>query len=356
MTSLLHSHSPFRIFAFSGIFTLLTILLVYYYLGLTAVFITLILIVIELTFSFDNAIINAKVLATMSSFWQRMFMTIGIVIAVFGMRFAFPIVIVMLTAGLSWNEVVGMALHEPAKYSHELEQAHGSIAAFGGMFLLTLCLHFLLDSNRTVLWLTTIERHLQKYGKWWQYGAVSLFILLVVTFLPINTHPLTTFVAGILGIATYLCIHSLTAYMSSKYEQIDQSVGRTVQKVGLAGFVSFLYLEILDASFSFDGVIGAFAITNNIILIAISLGVGAVWVRSLTLFMVRRKVLDAYRYLEHGAHYTIGALAFVLLAGLFYKIPEVVSGGVGIVIIALSIVSSIKARNKDPVSVASRLW
>jgi hypothetical protein len=125
------------------------------------------------------------------------------------------------------------------------------------------------------------------------------------------------------------------------------SAGRgVVQKVGLAGFTSFVYLEVLDASFSFDGVIGAFAITNNIILIAISLGVGAVWVRSLTLFIVRRKVLDGYLYLEHGAHYTIGALALVLLAGLFYSIPEFVSGSIGVVIIALSVMSSVQARKK----------
>ena len=88
----------------------------------------------------------------------------------------------------------------------------------------------------------------------------------------------------------------------------------------------FLYLEVLDASFSFDGVIGAFAITNDIVLMALGLGIGAMYVRSLTVYLVRQGTLDDYVYLEHGAHYAIGALAVILLVTIQYEINEIITG------------------------------
>lgn len=347
MSSLFHSHSPFRIFFVSGTITALSVILVYYFLGWQAAFLTLVLMVIEVTFSFDNAIINARVLMTMSPFWQKMFITVGILIAVFGMRVVFPILVVMLTSGLPWGDVINLALNEPEKYAHELHSAHTSIASFGGMFLLMLCLHFFFDSSRQVRWIQRIERPLQKIGSWWMYTLISLAVLLTVTFLPFNAHPNDTFIAGFVGIATYLIIHGFTELFTRQHEKHEKAHGSAYKKAGLAGFTAFMYLEVLDASFSFDGVIGAFAITNDVILIAVGLGVGALWVRSLTIFMVRRQVLNAYRYLEHGAHYTIGVLALFLLGGLFFKVPEVIAGVFGIIIISASIASSIKAKKAD---------
>jgi hypothetical protein len=350
MSSLFHSHSPFRIFAVSGVISIIAIVLVYMYLGPVAAFITLVLVAIEITFSFDNAIINARVLITMSRFWQRMFMSVGILIAVFGMRIVFPILIVMLTSGLPWNDVLQLALTQPEKYAKELHEAHTSIAAFGGMFLLMLCLHFFFDPLRKIHWISIIERPLQRIGAWWLYAATCLAVLGIVALLPFNAHPKETFVAGLAGIITYLAIHGLAELFTTHHEKAEKATGRMVEKAGLAGFTAFLYLEVLDASFSFDGVIGAFAVTQDVILIGIGLGIGALWVRSLTLFMVRRQVLAAYRFLEHGAHYTIGILALVLLIGIFQNIPEVVAGIVGIAIITASIVSSIKAKNAEEVA------
>jgi hypothetical protein len=116
--------------------------------------------------------------------------------------------------------------------------------------------------------------------------------------------------------------------------------GNLIAQTGWAAFSTFLYLEILDASFSFDGVIGAFAITQNVILIALGLGVGAVWVRSLTVYMVRKGTLDKYRYLEHGAHYTVGVLAAVLLLSIFWHVPEVVAGLAGVTFVGSAFWSS----------------
>jgi hypothetical protein len=211
-----------------------------------------------------------------------------------------------------------------------------------------LCLHFFFDAGRETRWIHRIEAPLQRIGSWWLYTLVCVAVLLFVAFLPINHHQMDTLVAGAAGIITYLTIHGFTELFTRQHEKSEKAhKGGVYKKAGLAGLSAFLYLEVLDASFSFDGVIGAFAITNDVVLIAVGLGIGALWVRSLTIFMVRRKVLDAYRYLEHGAHYTIGILAIVLLAGLFRDIPEAVAGGLGLAVIAASVFSSIKAQKAE---------
>lgn len=339
MRKVLHANHPFRIFLISGSLTLLSVGLVYYYMGVQAAFVMLILIAVEITFSFDNAIINARVLATMSKFWQQMFITVGMLIAVFGMRLVFPVLVVMATAGLPWGEVIDLALNRPDEYAKELHDAHISIASFGGIFLLMLCLHFFFDASRKIRWIDIVEKPLQRIGRWWTYSVVCFLVLIIISVLPFNKHGLETFIAGAAGIVTYIVIHGLAELFARKQNHND--TGKVVQRAGMAGFMSFLYLEVLDASFSFDGVIGAFAVTKDVVLIAVGLGIGALWVRSLTIFMVRKHVLAAYRYLEHGAHYTIGMLAVVLLAGVFFEISEFVAGLLGIFIISSSIVSSV---------------
>lgn len=343
MSSIFAAKSPFRIFFISAFITIASLLLVLIYLGPAAAFVALMLMIIEITFSFDNAIINARVLATMSPFWQRMFITIGMLIAVFGMRVIFPIVIVMLSAGLPWGEVIDLALNNPDKYAEVLHGAHPSIASFGGMFLLMLTLHFFFDNSRTIHWLQPIEHPLQVVGRKWLHGVVCTFILIILTFLPFNHHPNETLTAGLAGIITYALIHGASEIFTKQRELSSKKKGlnKMAQAAGMAGFISFIYLEVLDASFSFDGVIGAFAVTKDVVLIAIGLGVGALWVRSLTLYLVHHKVLEVYRYLEHGAHYVIGILAATLLVGLFIEIPEAVAGLIGIIVIGFSIANSI---------------
>lgn len=346
MRRLLHSHHPFRIFAVSSSLTVLALFLIYYYMGVQAAFLALVLIAVEITFSFDNAIINARVLMTMSAFWQKMFITVGMLIAVFGMRLVFPIVVVMVTADLSWGSVVHLALNDQDQYARELEDSYVSIASFGGMFLLMLCLHFFFDASRKIRWIDIIEKPLQKVGKWWTYGVVCFLVLVGISVVPVNEYPVETFIAGLSGIVTYLAVHGLAELFSRKYD-VANTTGKAVQRAGMAGFMSFLYLEVLDASFSFDGVIGAFAITTDVVLIAVGLGIGAFWVRSLTIFMVRRHVLSAYRYLEHGAHYTIGLLSGILLLGIFFHVSEFFAGVMGILVITASVVSSIIKRKRE---------
>ena len=341
-----HPTSSVRIFAASSLISIIVLGAVLLGFGWQAALVALMLVIIELTFSFDNAIINARILTTMSPFWQKMFMTVGILIAVFGMRVIFPILIVMFSAGLGWSEVIGLALHQPDRYAEVLHTAHPAIAAFGGMFLLMLTLHFFFEA-RDVQWLGRIEQPLQYVGRKWLHAVVCSIILLTITLLPINYHPEQIFLAGLVGIATYLIIHGAAELFTAQHARAEKKAGKALQKAGVAGFISFLYLEVLDASFSFDGVIGAFAITKDVVLIAAGLGIGALWVRSLTLFIVHKKVLHTYRYLEHGAHYVIGILAITLLLGIFYEIPEMIAGLLGIGIIIAAVTSSIKQGDSE---------
>lgn len=345
-SSIFHSHHPLRIFFITGLVTLLSLGFVGVEMGASALLLVFVLLLIEITFSFDNAIINAKILTNMSKFWQTFFMTVGILIAVVGMRLVFPIVIVMLTSGLGADEVINLALNNPEHYSQALHDSHVSIAAFGGMFLLMLCLHFFFDPARKVRWIDIIEKPLQRLGKWWAYALACFVVLVTITLLPSNQHPGETFTAGLIGIVTYIIVHGLAELFTKQHEDAEASK-KVIVRTGMAGFTSFLYLEVLDASFSLDGVIGAFAITQDVVLIAIGLGVGALWVRSLTLFMVRRHVLGAYRYLEHGAHYTIGILALMMITGLFIDVPEAIAGLAGLVVVGLSIASSISATKRE---------
>lgn len=298
-----------------------------------------VLAILEISLSFDNAVVNAKVLARMDAKWQRLFLTVGIVIAVFGMRLVFPLVVVGLAGHLGPVDVVKLALHHPHEYAETLNSAHPAIATFGGLFLLMIFLDFVLQ-EREITWLSRIEERIAKAG---QLRAISplvgLVTLLVVTPTLGSGHEQQVLFSGVAGLATYLAV---TAF--SDVAGVD-GVG--------AGLVGFVYLQLLDASFSFDGVIGAFAITDKIFEIALGLGIGALWVRSATVYLVKRGTLASYVYLEHGAHYAIGALAVLLLVTIQHEIPELVTGGLGLGIIGLALGSSIRYRRAHPVLPAS---
>ncbi len=329
------------IYAFSFLLSAAVFLAVGLIGGPAALLTVLVLSALEVTFSFDNAVVNAKVLGSMPELWQRMFMTVGIVIAVFGMRLVLPILLVSLTASLSMGEVLRLALERPNEYAHYLEQAHPIIASYGGIFLLMIFLEFILDYGRKVHWFRALERPLMKIGRLRQISPLlSLVALAVVTQFLGGEHKLTVLIAGVLGVITYLAIRTIAEVFELKQEKEQRRNAMNRRAMLRAGFVNFLYLELLDASFSFDGVIGAFAITNMVLLIAAGLGVGAVWVRSMTIHIVRHDTLAKYRYLDHGAHYAIGALAVMLLIGIRFEVPEALTGSIGIVIIGFALFSS----------------
>ncbi|MEU1273215.1 DUF475 domain-containing protein [Streptomyces sp. NPDC005799] len=294
--------------------------------------------VLEVSLSFDNAVINATVLRRMTAFWQRMFLTVGILIAVFGMRLILPLLVVSATTRLSPSAVLDLAISKPDTYAEHLDHAHPAIAAFGGMFLLMIALDFLL-SERDVHWLVPLERAAARAAGLDRLSVlVALGVLLTATATLTEAESTTVLVAGLLGLLTYLFVSGLSQHFESSY------AGSTV---GKAAFFLFLYLEVLDASFSFDGVVGAFAISQNIFQIALGLGIGAMFIRSLTVHLVRRGTLDDYIYLEHGAHYAIGALAVILFLTIRYDVPQTVTSAVGVALIGAAFLSSLMHNRRE---------
>lgn len=315
--------------------------------GSTCAMIALILSILEVSLSFDNAVVNASILKRMDEHWQRYFLTWGILIAVFGMRLAFPIVIVQFATGIDFFSVTEMALNEPATYAQHLTSSHVQIAAFGGMFLLMVFLGFLFDNDRELVWLGYFERKFSSFGKLESIEVIcSLLILLGMQQFLEPADRLTALYSGIAGVVLFVIVDSLAALFEDEEE--GEEVSNAIKR---GSMMSFIYLEILDASFSFDGVIGAFAITQDVVTIMLGLAVGAMFVRSLTVYLVQQGTLEQYVFLEHGAHYAIGALAAIMLVSMRYEIPEVVTGLVGAVFISLSILSSVLYRRKHAIVV-----
>ncbi len=326
-----------RSFGFSSGISLLVFGYVLVAMGVGAGVVTLILAAIELSFSFDNAVINAKILAHLNQFWRKLFLSLGIIIAIFGVRALLPVLIVGLTARLPLGDVVDLALHNPTHYAEHLEAARPAITAFGGAFLLMLSLHFFI-SDREIHWIKTIERPLSRYVRWWLPALVAAIIVVGLAYVPGNHDPQVALAAGLVGLAAYMVINGFIAVMNRFFGN-----GTTGERIGWAAFATFMYLEILDASLSFDGVIGAFAITNSVILIAAGLGIGAVWVRSLTVYMVKHKTLEAYKYLEHGAHYAITVLAVTMLLGVVVEVPDFLTGVLCLGLLAAAAITSRQA-------------
>ena len=342
-----------RIFGISLLLTVAALALGYAHGGLNALFLLVVLGALEVSLSFDNAIINAAVLKQMSAFWRQMFLTIGILIAVFGMRLVFPLLIVWATAGIDPVRAMELGLDPPPRgalefpdgspsYEKLIVSAHPQIAAFGGTFLLMLFLDFVFH-DRDIKWLKWIEVPFARIGRLGHVAVVvtGVALVLIGTQLTYSSDErATVLTAGLLGLVTYLVVNGLSrAFRPSGIDAATRDSGPAAA-TGKAGLMLFLYLEVLDAAFSFDGVTGAFAITSDPILIALGLGlVGSMFVRSITIYLVQQETLDRYVYLEHGAHWAIGALAVIMLLSIDerFHIPEVVTGSVGVVFIGAAL-------------------
>jgi hypothetical protein len=259
----------------------------------------------------------------MDKIWQKRFLTWGMVIAVFGMRFLFPIIIVSVAANIGIVETAKMAFMQPEKYHQVLVGVEKLIYAFGGAFLWMVFSDFLFE-EKEVRWLKPIEKTAEKFGR---VNNISLIVAMIIGIVVVyDAADYKIAIAYFLGILSYSLLNGINDLFS-----IDGV------KNGLMGL---LYLEVLDASFSFDGVIGAFAITGNLILIMIGLGIGAMFVRSLTIWLVEKGVLSEYKYLEHGAHYAIGVLAVIMLLKIFMHIGEELTGTLGLALLIIAFLHS----------------
>ena len=304
--------------------------------------IIVVLSVLEISLSFDNAVVNASVLKEMDDVWQQRFLLWGIAFAVFGMRIVFPLAIVAIAAGLGPVETVRLSLLNPAEYERIVSSAHVGIAGFGGAFLAMVGLKFFFDSDKEVHWIAAVERKLSAISavNSAEIGMLLLALWGISTLLE-PAEALTFLIAGILGIVTVIAVEAINTALEL-HDERRRLAGAAVRS-GLGGF---LYLNVLDASFSFDGVIGAFALSNNMVVIALGLSIGAIFVRSMTIHLVHRGTLAEYAYLEHGAFWAIIALGGIMLFGAVAHVPEVVTGLIGAALIALSLWWSVRLNRR----------
>jgi len=338
-----------KFFKWSIIFTIVAVILWFFlWLGqdrnvmnaLQTVFIVFILGVLEVSLSFDNAVVNANILKKMDEKRQHRFLTRWIAIAVIGMRIIFPLLIVSIVGHIGIFSTLKLAIFDQSAYAHILESTRVVIAWFGWAFLLMVALKFFFDAEKENHWIGPIERFLKKI---WQLEAVEIIIcllilLFVAKFLP-SAEVLGFLEAWIRWLIIYILIEGLTNLLNKPWVAM-----KDVSRVWLS---LFLYLEVLDASFSFDGVIGAFALSKNIFIIALGLGVGAMFVRSLTIMLVKRWTLAKYKYLEHGAFRAILALAVIMFEWTLYEVPEVVTWLIGMAFIWIALRSSVAANKKE---------
>lgn len=303
-----------------------------------------VLSILEVSLSFDNAVVNAAVLKDMDEVWQRRFLTWGMVIAVFGMRIVFPLAIVAIAAGLGPVAALDLSLNDPQQYEAIVSSAHVGIAGFGGAFLAMVGLSFFFDGEKDVHWISWIEEKLSVVSN---IKAAEIAVLLVSLYLISRMLPpeeaLVFMVSGTLGLVCFIAVEAISTIL----EMRDQALAMqgAVVRSGLGGF---LYLNVLDASFSFDGVIGAFALSNNMVVIALGLSIGAMFVRSMTIHLVKQGTLAEYRYLEHGAFWAIIALGAIMLLSAKFHIPETVTGLIGAILIGLSLWWSVRHNRRNP--------
>ena len=320
-------------FRSSIVFTIVGLVLAFYIGSFETLYIVVLLAILEISLSFDNAVVNAKVLETMEPKWQQRFITFGIPVAVFGMRFLFPIIIVALASNMGLLETFNIALNDPERYKATLSTVETLIYAFGASFLLMVFLHFIFDTERDEKWINLLEKNklLDKLEKIPKIEFIIALVVGLVLILATKHYEIAT--PYFLGVLLYTIIASL-----------DNILGVNGVRNGMMGF---LYLEILDASFSFDGVISAFALSSDIFIIMIGLGIGAMFVRSLTLYMLKQKTLAEYRYLEHGANYAIFALAIVMLVKVFIEVNEIIVGTIGVTFILVATFHSMHVNKKE---------
>lgn len=311
---------------------------------LSMLWIITVLSVLEISLSFDNAVVNASVLKDMDRIWQRRFLTWGIAFAVFGMRVVFPLAIVAIAAGLGPIQTIDLSLNDPEEYERIVSSAHVGIAGFGGAFLAMVGLKFFFDREKDIHWVARIEEWLSRFAA---LPAAEIAILLLVLWgisgMLEPAEALTFLVAGILGLVTFIAVEGINTILEL-HEEKKRLQGAVVRS-GLGGF---LYLNVLDASFSFDGVIGAFALSNNMIVIALGLSIGAMFVRSMTIHLVEKGTLAQYRFLENGAFWAIIALGGIMLVSAKFHIPETITGLIGAALIGLSLWWSVRFNRKNP--------
>ncbi|MDN5249357.1 DUF475 domain-containing protein [Bartonella sp. TP] len=283
-----------------------------------------VLAAVEISLSFDNAVVNARILKYMSYKWRQRFLWWGIIIAVFGIRIFLPLAIVAILLHINPIAALHLAINEPNKYMIALERARIGLNALGGSFLTLVSLSFFIDRQKECHWINCVEKPLSALAAFrFAPLLLNLCLIAIITYFLVPAHRYEFLIAAGLGIVIF---YLLALRGSASPQNLRHK----------SGFANFIYLEILDASFSFDGVIGAFALSSNFLIIALGLSIGAFYVRSMTIMLVEKESLGSYAYIEHGAFYAILSLAMIMYSSALIHIPDYIAGLLSISFIGVS--------------------
>lgn len=291
----------------------------------TFLYLAVTLAIVEMAVSFDNAVVNATHLHRMNAFWRKMFLTIGILVAVFGMRFFLPLLIVAVVGDVTVGQSLTMAINDGDKFAALIKESADSVHGFGGAFLMMVALAFFVDHEKDNHWIPAIEKPMAWLGKMSADLGVDV-VKFAEAFITLSfaaavygiTKSVDFFIAAFVGVGVFYALELVKHFI----EKFDEKLQTSKVKWIAGGLGTFIYLEILDASFSFDGVIAAFAISNNLFVIAAGLGVGAIFVRSMTIMLEETGTLKTFRFMENGAFIAILILAASMFVNLFYHLPE----------------------------------
>ena len=362
MTEQIKQKSTLSYFNTFFLFFGISVIIEFFYMGVLGIVQGTTLTILELSLSFDNAVVNALILVNMPPIWRKRFLTWGMLIAVFGVRLIFPILIVFATTDLSFVESFSLAINNPAEYEKVIMASHHIVMAFGGVFLLMIFLSFLFNENKDVHWIASIEKYA---SRWASIGDLKILIAILTVAVIGFYAPSEILIDNVItkidkadivlpmiyGILLFLCIEFLRGILEDdgeKHEKHDSETEREKiehvanSKLAKGGFASFIYLELIDMSFSFDGVLGAFAVSQNIVIIMLGLGAGAFAVRNLTILMVDRGTVAEYKYLEHGAMWSIGLLAISMIVQIFVHLHHGLIIAFAIIPIAIAFYHSVK--------------
>ncbi len=278
---------------------------------ITTLIIILGLIVFEIVSSVDNAIVNAHVLKTMSQKWRKIFLFWGIITAVFIIRGLLPFAVVWLSVPeIGFSGVLQSVIESPPEIAQLLEERKGIILVGAGVFLLLLYLHWLFLEKKDPYFVP--DRLIKpRHGVW--FFAFAAIILVSLLYLTRGSFYLM--LSAAIGNAIFFIMYGFREQAAKQEEMLQGQNG------GLGDLSKLMYLEVLDASFSFDGVFGAFAFTTSIPLIFIGNGIGALVVRQFTIMGIEK--VSQYKWLKNGAMTSIGILGlFMIMKSFGIHIPE----------------------------------
>lgn len=266
----------------------------------------------EIITSVDNAVINAEVLSTMSDRARKWFLLWGFLFAVIVVRGLLPLTIIWIAnPSLGLFGSLGLAVTNGEATRLAIEKTAPILLVMGGTFLVFLFLHWLfLEPKNFGL---KGERFFQRQGSW--FFALISIVLLVVVWLSLKVNSMMAF-GAVMGSTAFFIIHGFRNYAEEKEKELLSSTASDISKIA--------YLEVLDSTFSIDGVIGAFAFTFAVPLIFLGNGLGAFILRKLTLSNIER--IKKYKYLKNGAMYSVLFLGIIMIVDSFgFQIPSFVS-------------------------------